>query len=561
MIDSIEFNACFVVVSLYLSLFRESLFRESLFRGSLFRESLLGSRMPFLSRVLSRVSLRVLLTRASASATLALLLLSVVATAEARSRPGSFADLAEKLSPSVVNIQARYAVSESKRRSGLQFEFRAPPGSQLEELFRQFREQQGQGNRQQRRRSRSQGSGFVIDSKGLIVTNNHVIDKAESILVVLQDGTKLAAEVVGRDIQTDLALLRVKHEKALPAVSWGDSNKTRVGDWVMAIGNPLGFGGSVTAGIVSARGRNIRAGPYDDFIQTDAPINRGNSGGPLFDLSGRVIGINTAIVSPSGGSIGIGFAIPSRVARTIIDQLGQHGAARRAWMGIAFQPVTEDIAQGLGWKRSRKAEGVIVTGVAPKSPAAHAGIKSGDVIVSYNRKKVTRDDRLPWMVAQTPVGKTVPVEVLRSGKRLVLSLKVARLSEERLASARQGGAQGGAEKEKSRNGVVKGEVKTTALPALGVEVVALTETLRSRNKVPRSVEGVVVVKAGIEAREKGLQRGALIREINGVKVASIAAAGRALAKAKKAGRKAVLLKISDLQGKRDLYIGVPFKAS
>ena len=510
--------------------------------------------MSFFSRVTSaRVPL-------SLSATLVLLLLSfgLVATAEARSRPNSFADLAEKLSPSVVNIQARHAVSEGKRRSGPQFEFRAPPGSQLEELFRQFREQQqGQGSRQQRRRPRSQGSGFVVDPKGLIVTNNHVIDKAENIVVVLQDGTKLAAEVVGKDVQTDLALLRVRHDKALPAVSWGDSDRTRVGDWVMAIGNPLGFGGSVTAGIVSARGRNIRAGPYDDFIQTDAPINRGNSGGPLFDLSGRVIGINTAIVSPSGGSIGIGFAIPSRVARTIVDQLGQHGEARRAWMGIAFQPVTGDIAAGLGWKGARKVSGVIVTGVAPKSPAARAGLKSGDVIVSYNRKKVTRNDRLPWMVAQTPIGKTVPVEVLRLGKRLVLSLKVARLSEERLASTRQGGG-----KEERRDGVVAGkELKTASLSAIDVEVVLLTAALRSRNKVPRSVEGLVVVKAGIEAQEKGLQRGSLIREINGVKVASFEAAGRALAKAKKAGRKAVLLKVSDLQGKRDLYIGVPFKAS
>ena len=270
-----------------------------------------------------------------------------------------------------------------------------------------------------------------------------------------------------------------------------------------------------------------------------------------------MIGINTAIVSPSGGSIGIGFAIPSRVARTIVDQLGEHGEARRAWMGIAFQPVTEDIAAGLGWKRTRKAEGVIVTSVAPKSPAARAGLKSGDVIVAYNRKKVSRDNRLPWMVAQTPVGKTVPVEVWRSGKKTVLSLRVARLNQERLASARQGDG-----KKNRRDGVLDNkEGKTVSLPSIEVEVVTLTEALRSRNKVPRSVEGVIVVKAGIEASEKGLQRGSLIREIDGVKVATVEAAGRALAKAKKAGRKVVLLKISDLRGKRGIYIGVPFKAS
>ena len=478
---------------------------------------------------------------------------------DARPAPNSFADIVEKLSPSVVNVQVKQKVSSSKKQGSLQFEFHAPPGSQLEELFRQFREQQSTP-RQRKRRAISQGSGFVVDSRGIIVTNSHVINNAESIAVVLQDGTRLDASVVGNDTSTDLAVLRVKSAKSLPTVSWGDSDKTRVGDWVIAIGNPLGFGGSVTAGIVSARGRNIRAGPYDDFIQTDAPINRGNSGGPLFDLSGKVIGINTAIVSPNGGSIGIGFAIPSKLARTIVDQIGKYGEARRGWMGIAFQPLTPEIAESVGLKggRSYSDGGIIVSSVVARSPASKAGLQSGDVITSFNRKKISRDNRLPLMVAETPIGTSVPIEIWRNGKRKVLSLTVARLTQKR--SARLSGGSGSATPE-SKTKDDNNATKVTKLPSIGVGVIPLNAKIRAQNKVPKSVDGLLIVDNNSNAAEKGLQRGSIIREINGKKVTSGVNAKNLIASARKDGKKAVLVKLSDLQGKRETFIGIALKVS
>ena len=473
----------------------------------------------------------------------------------ARPTPNSFADIVEKLSPSVVNVQVRQQASGGKRQGGgFQFEFQAPPGSQLEELFKQFREQQGSRPSQKRERI-SQGSGFIVSSKGLIVTNNHVIDKARSISVILEDGTRLQARVVGRDTSTDLALLRVKHKKDLPAISWGDSDKTRVGDWVIAIGNPLGFGGSVTAGIVSARGRNIRSGPYDDFIQTDAPINRGNSGGPLFDLSGKVIGINTAIVSPSGGSIGIGFAIPSALARNIVEQLERHGEAQRAWMGIAFQPLTPDIAESVGLKSN--IGGIIVSDVAAKSPASKAGLKSGDVITAYNRKKLSRNSRLPLMVAETPIGTKVPVEVWRDGKRRVLSLTVARLRNKNSSLAKQESVA-----DKDKQGSSEDLTKSiTRLKSIGIGVIQLTADLRTRNGIPKSLEGLLIVEADGVSNEKGLRRGLIIREIDGHKVTTGLSAQKIILRSRKSGKKAVLLKVSDLQGKQEAYVGVTIRTS
>ncbi len=481
-------------------------------------------------------------------------LLTRSSEAMARPTPNSFADIVEKLSPSVVNVQVRQQARGSNAQGGFQFEFRAPPGSQLEELFKQFREQQGNKPRQKRERV-SQGSGFIISSKGLIVTNNHVIENAKSISVVLEDGTRLQASVVGRDTSTDLALLRVNHSKNLPAISWGNSDKTRVGDWVIAIGNPLGFGGSVTAGIVSARGRNIRSGPYDDFIQTDAPINRGNSGGPLFDLSGKVIGINTAIISPSGGSIGIGFAIPSALARNIVEQLERHGEARRAWMGIAFQSLTPEIAESVGLKIN--SGGIIVSGVVAKSPASKAGIKSGDVITAYNRKKISRDNRLPLMVAETPVGTRVPVEVWRDGKRRVLSLTVARLRNKTSAVAKRS-----SDDSSSKQGSSETTQKNiTRLKSIGVGVIKLTADLRARNGIPKSLEGLLIVEADGASNEKGLRRGLVIREIDGRKVTTGDEARKVISGLRKSGKKAILLKISDLQGKQEAYVGIGIRAS
>ena len=270
------------------------------------------------------------------------------------------------------------------------------------------------------------GSGFIIDPSGLIVTNNHVIDDADDITVTLNDGTSLPAKLVGRDPKTDLAIVKVNPAKPLPAAHFGDSDHAHVGDWVIAIGNPFGLGSTVTAGIVSARNRDIAAGPYDDFIQTDAPINRGNSGGPLFDMDGNVVGVNSAIFSPSGGSVGIGFSIPSNMAREVIDQLRQYGQARRGWLGVRIQQVTSDIAEGLGLPGT---QGALVADVTSAGPAAKAGVENGDLILAFDGKPITDSRTLPRVVADTPIGKTVNMDLLRKGKRETLRVTVAKLDD------------------------------------------------------------------------------------------------------------------------------------
>lgn len=334
----------------------------------------------------------------------------------ARPAPDSFADMAAQLLPTVVNISTSQTLKAGQRNTVLQ----APPGSPLEDLLK------GMSGPNQPRKVTSLGSGFIIDPSGLIVTNNHVIEGADQISVNLNDGTTLPAKVVGRDDKTDLALLKINPRRPLPAARFGDSDKARIGDWVIAIGNPFGLGSTVTAGIVSARNRNIDAGPYDEFIQTDAPINRGNSGGPLFDMTGAVVGINSAIYSPTGGSVGIGFAIPSNLARDVIGQLRQTGTVRRGWVGVNIQPVTPDIAQRAGlpgpW-------GALVTNVTPNGPAARAGIHNGDVVVVFDGKKIPDPRTLSRAAAAAPIGKTVNVEVLRNRQRLYLRLTVQRLAD------------------------------------------------------------------------------------------------------------------------------------
>jgi serine protease Do len=347
---------------------------------------------------------------AAAAAVVAVPLLA--APAQARG-PDNIADVAEKVINAVVNISTSQSVENKNSAAPPSL----PPGSPFEEFFDEFfknrRGQQGDNNQNRPntpRRVNSLGSGFIIDPSGIVVTNNHVIADADEVTVILNDGSRLKAEILGRDTKVDLALLRVKPEKPLTSVQFGDSERLRLGEWVVAIGNPFSLGGTVTAGIVSARNRDINSGPYDNYIQTDAAINRGNSGGPLFNLEGEVIGINTAIISPSGGSIGIGFAVPSKTAVAVIDQLRQFGETRRGWLGVRIQQVTDDIADSLNIKPAR---GALVAGIDEKGPAKPAGIEAGDVIIKFDGKDIKEMKDLPRIVADTPVGKDVDVTIVR----------------------------------------------------------------------------------------------------------------------------------------------------
>ncbi len=396
----------------------------------------------------------------------ALALGSQVASAQPAGAPRSFADLAEKLSPAVVNISTSTKVSQRLDR-----EFQRPdlpPGSPFEDFFDE-RTQRGP------RKVMSLGSGFVIDPDGIVVTNNHVIDEADEVTVKFSDGTELEATVLGRDAKTDLAVLKVEPESPLPHVNWGDSDIMRVGDWVMAIGNPFGLGGTVTAGIVSARNRNINAGPYDDFIQTDASINKGNSGGPLFNLDGQVIGVNTAIFSRSGGSIGIGFSIPSAIAKNIILQLREFGETRRGWLGVRIQSVTPDIAESMDLDDPI---GALVVGVDDDGPAKDAGIKVGDLIVGFDGKEVPTMRDLPRIVAETEIGKSVEIEIIRDGRRRTIEVGISRLEEAAITTEDDSSDQKTPESE---------------IPSLGLTLSKLTAELRSRYNIADDVEGVVVV--------------------------------------------------------------------
>ncbi len=340
-----------------------------------------------------------------------------------------FAQLAARLLSVVVNISTTQEPAAGAAKTATDGQPPAP-GSPLDEFFRDFFGDRGApgGPNGLAPPIASLGSGFIIDSSGLIVTNNHVIANAEQITVTLSDNTMLQARVIGRDPISDLALLKVDAKVPLPAASWGDSTKTRVGDWVLAIGNPFGLGGTVTSGIISATARDIHAGPYDDFLQTDASINRGNSGGPMFNLAGEVIGINTAILSPSGGSIGIGFAVPSALARPIIDQLRATGKVERGWIGAQIQPVTDDIAEAIRLDKSR---GAMIASIDAASPAAHAKLQPGDVILTYDGQPIERSRQLPRLVADTPPDKSVKLSIWRDGKTQELQLKVAALDPNR----------------------------------------------------------------------------------------------------------------------------------
>lgn len=453
----------------------------------------------------------------------------------------SLADLVERVMPAVVNIAA-VTTAETRGRTLPQLPQLGPDtpfGDLFEEFFNrrgQGQPGQGQGPGQppQQRRSQSAGSGFVIDASGIVITNNHVIGDANEITVIFNSGLRLKAEVIGKDAKVDLAVLRVKHDKPLPFVRFGNSDAMRIGDPVMAIGNPFGLGGSVSSGIVSARNRDISQGPYDTYIQTDAAINKGNSGGPLFNMGGEVIGINTAILSPTGGSVGIGFAVPSSLATNIIDQLREFGETRRGWLGVRIQSVDDATAEALGLGTAR---GALIAGIDDKGPAKPAGLEIGDVVTKFDGKDVKDSRDLPRIVAATPVGKDVPVTVVRKGKEMVKSVKLGRLEDgEKVVSASQ----------KTPAEPAKPAVTT----ALGLEFSPQTEELKKRYSIKDGTKGVVITKVdpNSNAADKRISVGELVVEIGQEPVNTPEEVTKRLDALKKDGKKSVLLLVSNAQG-------------
>lgn len=447
---------------------------------------------------------------------------SVVAQAP---QPGSYADLIEQLKPAVVNI-ATEGTRGGPQPGGQPFQF--PEGSPFGDMFEHFFRQ---GPRAAPQRVASQGSGFIISADGLVVTNHHVIDGADHIEVTLVDGKRYPATLKGSDPKTDLALLEIDADERFPWVRFGDSDAARVGDWVLAIGNPFGLGGTVTSGIISARGRDIQAGPFDDFIQVDAAINRGNSGGPLFNTRGEVIGINTAIFSPNGGNVGIGFAIPTELASNVIDQLRDSGTVARAWLGVQIQPLNDDIAASLGLDSSA---GALVADVVDDSPAARAGIEVGDVILRFGDENVTRVKDLPRLVAEASTDHKQRLELWRDGQRKTLKLRLAASPESRQVAS------------------------TEAKPdtRLGLQLAELTPELRQRLRLPADAEGAVI--AGVEpnspAARKGLRRGQLITRVGQQPVDSAADAAQRIKAELANGRKSVLLMIRGARGEHFIAV-------
>ncbi|WP_448203310.1 DegQ family serine endoprotease [Azospirillum sp. sgz302134] len=439
--------------------------------------------------------------------------------------PASFADLAAKVSPAVVNVSTTQEVKAERGAPRLP---NVPPGSPFEEFFRQFQDQFGPGDgedAQPKGKMGSLGSGFVVDPSGYVVTNNHVIDGAQEITVTLQDGTALPATLVGRDAKTDIALLKVKSDKPLPALDWGNSDASRVGDWVMAVGNPFGLGGTVTKGIISARGRDIHSGPYDDYLQLDAAINRGNSGGPTFNLNGQVIGINTAIYSPNGGSVGIGFAIPSNIAKQVVAQLKDSGHVERGWLGVKIQEVSPDIADTVGLSQPK---GALVAEVTPGSPAAKAGLRQGDVILAYGGKPVDTLRDLTRRVAETKAGDKVDMTVMRQGKETTVSANIAPLPAEQQVASNEG-----APADSQAVETVK-----------GLKLAPLDEAARQRLGLEDGVKGVVVTAVSPKAGDVPVRPGDVIVKVGDRTVTSPADVTKSLAEAEKDGRKAVLLLVN-----------------
>jgi serine protease Do len=435
--------------------------------------------------------------------------------------PGSFADVIEAVSPAVVNIM----ISKTEQAKPTGFEFSAPGGQRgqqfpFDEFFGRFFDQPNQPRRE--RRTEGQGSGFIIDPNGYIVTNNHVADGADKIVVTMQDGRKFDATLVGHDPKTDLALIKV-NASGLPHVAFGDSGRARVGDWVVAIGNPFGLGGTATAGIVSARGRDIQSGPYDDYLQLDAPINFGNSGGPVFNTAGEVIGVTTAIFSPNGGNIGIGFAIPANQAKSVITELRNTGTVERGWLGVQIQSLDDELAASLGVPNKH---GALVAEVLKDGPAARGGVVAGDVITRFNDREIDSARTLSRVVAEAPPSKAAKVTVWRDGKTREITVKIGEAAKnDEVADARS-----------SADG-------PQATAGLGLTLRPLTDEDRAQLSLPGDVNGALVVEVapGSPAADKGVRAGDVITRVNQQNVKSAAEAVSALNAAKKGDSRALLL--------------------
>lgn len=470
------------------------------------------------------------------------LALSVQVAPAAAKGPESVAALAEQLSPAVVNIGTSRRVPGG---GGVPFPD-LPDGSPLEELFDERNPNNGLGE-EQMQEARSLGSGFIISADGIVVTNNHVIEGAEEIEVYLTDGTRLPATIVGKDDKTDLAVLKVDAGHELPFVEFGDSDRAVVGDWVMAIGNPFGLGGSVTLGIVSARNRDIQSGPYDQFIQTDAAINQGNSGGPLFDMDGKVVGINTAIIARGGSSLGIGFAVPVNLARPVIDQLAAFGETRRGWLGVGIQEVSEDIASSLGLKSTA---GALVIDVTKGGPS-EGQVVEGDIILEFDSKPIARMRDLPRVVAETEVGKAVPVKILRNGAEQTLSITLGRLELGEQLIAKNNAPATPAPTPAPEPTATEEETPPLGLPDLvGFDVALLDENKRAEFGIAPEADGIVVtsVKSGSDADQKGFIPGLLVTEVNQKEIGTVDELSELVGQAKEAGRPAVLFKVIDPTG-------------
>ena len=463
-------------------------------------------------------------------------------------RPASFADLVEKLSPAVVNVSTTQKVKSGGTMAfGTPFEDLpdTPEFEPFRQFFDQFNKKQGQKSDkgdEPEQEVYSLGSGFVIDASGFVITNNHVIDGAEEITVTFSDNSKYKAKIIGRDKKTDLALLKIEAKKTLPFVPLGESDAMRVGDWVIAIGNPYGLGGSVTQGIISARQRSINAGPFDDFLQTDAPINRGNSGGPLFNMKGEVIGINTAIFSPSGGSIGIGFAIPTALAKPVIDQLKEFGKTHRGWLGVKIQQVSEEAAESIGLAKEK---GALVLEVSKGSPADKAGIQAGDVIIAFDGKDISEMRFLPRMVAETKIGKSVPITYWRNNAAKTVQIAVGELDE--------------TEDDADSSDQEKGKKpKTTAgETVMGMQVSPITPKIREQLHLSDVQTGVSVmdVDRGSEAAKRGVRPGDIIVDVNNEPVKTADDLKKAFESARKKDRKFALVKVA--RDKETAFVTLP----